>query len=80
MEIQLIEGQYSNNEAMELLTQLIHVKIKFHENKISGQCTEEDIKSRERRIKQLQKDLYEVRNFITAKGKSISLRSTIEIQ
>ena len=80
MDIQLIEGQYTNTEALDLLTQLIHVKIKFHENKISSQCTEEDIKSRERRIKQLQKDLFEIRKFITANAESVSLKSFITIQ
>ena len=80
MDIQLIEGQYTNKEAIELLNQLIHVKIKFHENKISGQCTEEDMKSRERRIKQLQKDLFEIRNFITANAGAVSLKSSIAIQ
>ena len=81
MEIQLIDGQYTSADALELLTQIIHVKIKFHENKISGKSTEEDVKARERRIKQLQKDLFELRNYISSKrGGAIALRSTVVIK
>jgi len=59
--MQLIQGNFSKKDAIEIITQMIHVKIKFHENKINSQSSEEDIKMRERRITQLQKDLYEAR-------------------
>ncbi|PWK80171.1 hypothetical protein LX99_00635 [Mucilaginibacter oryzae] len=80
MDIQLIEGHFSSADALDLLTQMIHVKIRFHENKISGQCTEEDIKSRERRIKQLQKDLFNIRELIGGKGGPVELKSVVAIQ
>ncbi len=43
MNIQLIQGEFNSNDALELITQLIHVKIKYHENKINANATEEDI-------------------------------------
>lgn len=64
MNIPLIQGQFSAKDATDLITQLIHVKIKFHEGKINHASSEEDIKMREQRIKQLQKDLYEARLFL----------------
>jgi hypothetical protein len=80
MHIQLLQGQFSANEALSLLTQLIHVKIKFHENKIDGDSNEEEIKMRETRIKQLQKDLYEARQYIDKKGGSIDLQAAIHCE
>ena len=64
MNFQLIKGHFSTKEAIELVTQMVHVKIKFQESKIQNASSEEDIKMRESRIKQLQKDLYEMKNVI----------------
>jgi cob(I)alamin adenosyltransferase len=63
--IDLIRGDYNREDAMELITQLFQVKIKFHEKKIRhSEQTEEDIKMRERRISELQKDLIYIRDAI----------------
>ena len=80
MNIQLIQGQFNAKDAIDIITQMIHVKVKFHENKITGNCTEEDIKLSETKIKRLQKDLFEIRKFVETKGGNISLESAIEIQ
>ncbi len=79
MTIQLIQGQFSAEEAIDIITKMVHVKIKFHENKIHSHANEEDIKMREKRIKQLQKELFEVRNFIDAKKAKIEMHSLVEI-
>lgn len=79
MEIQLILGRFSAKEAIELITQMIHVKIKYHESKISSESSEEDIKRREGRIKQLQKDLFEIRKHIQAKGETVDIDAKISI-
>jgi hypothetical protein len=79
MILSLIKGNFTSKEAMELITELIHVKIKFHENKIKLADQEEDIKMREKRIKQLQKELYEVKNYIDRKKESISLFGEINL-
>ena len=79
MNIQLIQGNFSAKDAIDIITQMIHIKIKFHENKISNNSNEEDIKMREKKIKQLQKDLFEARKHIEQKGGSIDIKAIIEI-
>ncbi len=79
MTIQLIKGQFNAKEAIELIAQMIHVKIKFHEAQISDASIEEDIKMRENRIKQLQKDLYNARNFIKQQEGNIAIESEIKL-
>ncbi len=79
MNIQLIQGQFSGKEAIDLLTELIHVKVKFHERLISREDNEEDIKMREKRIKILQKDLFEARRYIEQKGGTININATVDI-
>ena len=80
MNIQLIHGQFTTKDAIDIITKMIHVKIAFHENKITGNCTEEDIKFSETKIKRLQNELFEMRKHIEAKGKEVAIQSTIEIQ
>lgn len=79
MTIQLIHGQFSVSEAIEIITKMINVKIKFHEGKIHANANEEDIKMREKRIKQLQKELFEVRNLIDDKKVNVEMDSLLEI-
>ncbi len=80
MKIQLIEGHFSTKDAIEIITQMIHVKIRFHENKIDNSNNEEDVKMREKKIKLLQKNLFEFRKEMEAmKGKEVSLNSEIEV-
>ncbi|MCY7421407.1 MAG: hypothetical protein LH478_06640 [Chitinophagaceae bacterium] len=80
MTIQLIQGQFNATDALALITQMIQIKIKFHENKINGESNEDDIKSRESKIKRLQKNLHEIRQEIAATGKLVTIHSTIEIE
>ncbi|GAB2628857.1 hypothetical protein GCM10027035_23440 [Emticicia sediminis] len=79
MNIKLIQGQFGGREAIELITQMIHTKVKFHENIIGNNDNEEDIKMRENRIKQLQKDLFDARQYIENKGENVSINASIEI-
>lgn len=79
MNIQLIQGQFSANEAIEIITQMIQVKIKFHENKINNSHGEEATKMREKRIKDLQQDLHSVRNYIQNHGENITLQSELTL-
>lgn len=80
MNIQLIQGEFSAQDALELITQMIHVKIRYHENKIASKSNEEDIKYRESKIKKLQKDLYELRNNISTKTDPAIINATINIE
>ncbi len=79
MNIQLINGKFPTKEALDMITQMIHVKIRYHENKIDANTSEEDIKSREKRIKELQKDLFDLRKQIEANEKAIDIRSEIKL-
>ena len=80
MIIQLIEGKFSSKDALELVTQMINVKIKYHENKIGSNSSEEDIKSRETKIKKLQKELFELRTTIDSNSKSLIIEGIIKIE
>ena len=79
MNLQLIKGSFKSPEAVEILSQLVNVKIKFHESKIENSQNEEDIKMREKRIKQLQQEFYETKQAILSKGKTCELESGITI-
>ena len=69
MTIKLLQGDFEKNEAIAILTRLIDVKIKHHESSIALLANEEDVKSRENKIKNLQKSLFEMRQFIEQKNK-----------
>jgi hypothetical protein len=79
MELQLLNDTFSTNESIEILNQLFQVKIKFHEDKIKMSQNEEDVKMRERKIKFLQNELAEARQFISTKSGYISLSSQITL-
>lgn len=79
MEIKLIRGEFNANDALTLITQMIHTKIKYHENMISNDISEEDVKYRESKIKHLQKELYELRRNIHGASKNFVIEATIHV-
>ena len=79
-EIQLINGHFSPRESIELLTKMIHVKIRFHEDRIQSHSDEEDTKMREARIKLLQKQLYDLRQLLENETGDIALRASIHVE
>jgi cob(I)alamin adenosyltransferase len=79
MKLQLLDGTFSQAEALEILTQLVHVKIKFLENKIEKSHHEEDIKMRESRIKQLQKEFYDLKKNILSGDATVHLDAEIQL-
>ncbi len=80
MNVQLIQGEFNSKDAIDLLTQMIHVKIKYHEAKINSQSSEEDIKTRESKIKHLQKDLFELRKTVNSKTNGVKVEAVIKIE
>lgn len=78
--IQLINGNFSQTEAIELLTKMVQVKVAFHESKIDASLNEDDIKMREKRIIQLQNALKEAREALAENGDACSLKAEIMIQ
>lgn len=80
MKIQLLKGSFEPKELEKILTELIHVKIKYHEGKIKNDDEEETIKMRENRIIKLQKELFEVREYINKSPKNIVVDSEIVLE
>lgn len=80
MNIQLIKGEFKAIDALELISQLILAKIKYHENKITQDSNEEDAKYRESKIKTLQKELFELRNNLNVKGSNLKIETIIKIE
>ncbi|MGM9507037.1 hypothetical protein ACS5NO_04905 [Larkinella sp. GY13] len=80
MEMQLIQGQFSAQDSIQLLTEMVHVKIKYHESKIGSNSSEEDVKMREKRIKTLQKDLSDLRQAIQSSRGPVSIDSVLTIR
>lgn len=81
MEIKLIDGVFTTDEAESLLTTIFKTKIAFHEQKIKTiQVMEEDIEHSERRIIQLQETLREAIREMREKGEThTSLNAYIEV-
>ena len=80
MNIQLIKGDFNAKDALELVGQMIHIKIKYHENKVNSLSNEEDIKTRESKIKHLQKELCELRQHIKSIDKNVQIEAIIKIK
>jgi hypothetical protein len=79
MNIELINGSFTREEALELITELISTKIRFHEKKISLSDQLEDIQFREKKIKKLSQILKELRNQENP-SKKINMNAEITIQ
>lgn len=80
MKLRLIEGEFERDDALEIITQMIHVKIKYHELKINNSFNEEDVKLRETKIKNLQKELYDLRNYLNSNETKIKINSQLDIE
>ena len=80
MNIQLIQGQFNANDAIDIITKMIDVKIKYHENKINCSSNEEDVKMREAKIKWLQKQLFECRNNMADNIVKVKLNAIIQMK
>lgn len=80
MSFDLMKGTYSSAEAIELLTELTRVKIRFHERKIENSLNEEDVKMREKRISELQHHLSKIRNTLQQSTNSCSLHAAIHVE
>ena len=73
MIIQLMQGQFKPTEAVEIISQMINIKIKYQESKITASCSEEDIKNRESKIIRLQKELNDAKNSILSKNEELKI-------
>lgn len=69
----LISGRFTKEDAQRIVTGLVDVKIKYHEEKIRQSDSEEDIKMREKKIKDLQLNLYEFRRHLKHQKELVEL-------
>jgi hypothetical protein len=76
MNLQLIDGHYNYQDAMEIISRLVEAKIRFHENKIDTDLDEDDIKMREKKIKTMQTELSRMRSQLRNE-KNISIHAAI---
>ena len=80
MKIQLLKGSFDSKDVEKIISDLLQVKIKYHEEKIGIDDEEETIKMRENRIIKLQNELTELRKFLSDKvNTSLSIDSEISI-
>lgn len=80
MQIQLVEGDFNKADTLELLSQMIQVKIRYHEKSIQKNSSEEDIKYRESKIKFLQDELLQLREEINRSSNHVHLHATITME
>lgn len=79
MELQLIQGQFTSQETVALLREMVDVKIKFHERKIATAASEEDIKFREKRIKDLQAEWQQIQVQIQQNEIPVSFKAAVNV-
>jgi hypothetical protein len=79
MDLQILKGNYSTAETIALLEKFVAVKINFIEQKIGNDSSEEDIKMRERRIKELQNNFSTIKQNLLVKAGFCNLQSTIQV-
>jgi len=79
MHLQLLNGSFTKSEALDLITQMVSVKIKFHEDRIERDANEEDSKMREAKIRYLQNELLKVKSYLSAKQGMVDLHGMIEL-
>lgn len=79
MTVQLVTGEFSKTETIDMITQMFEMRIKFHEDKIMSSHNEEDVKMREKKIKFLQGELAQARNYLVNKGEPIAVSCTITL-
>jgi hypothetical protein len=77
MKLSLLKGSFSKKEIETLVTELVQVKIKFHEDKIRNSDEEETIKMRENRIIKLQNELKELRSFLNNSDSYVNVDADI---
>lgn len=79
MHLTLIDGTFSAAEAQELITRLVQVKLRFHEERIRPGSSEEDVHMREQRITRLQQELAAFRQQLPPHDHAIQLHALVEL-
>ena len=79
IQVKLIDGAFASADAASILRGMIEVKVKFHEEKISRLSNMEEIKMRENRIKELQRILSNIQEWLKTHGDQANLELTLSV-
>ena len=77
MEFSLINGSYPKQDAIDILSRMIQVKIDFHTGKFESEKTEDAKNARLTRIEELEEELNRVKAAINASKNRIAISSQI---
>ncbi len=79
MNLTLIEGKFTPAESIDIISKMVAVKIKFHEEKINNNHNQEDIKMREKKIKSLQHELDQLRQHMKSQTAGVNINAAIQM-
>ncbi len=79
MELELLQGRFDAKECLALVREMVALQIKFHERKIATVLSEEDIKFREKCIKNLQAQLQHFTLQLQQKESSSFVKATFHV-
>lgn len=79
MKIQLTDGTFDSDDAMNIALKMIEIKINYHENMIRSADLEEDIEFRERKIRTLCESMDYLRKNLHNKRSKVVMKSVIII-
>ena len=78
MILDILKEEFLAKDAKEIIIQIIHSTIKYHEHKIIANLDDdEDLILRESKIIELHKYLYETQEYINKSTQPISLRAQV---
>lgn len=77
--MELFKGHYSAKDAEEIIDKMVKINIEFHEKKINQSDQEEDIKMREKRIRELQAHHAQLKSDLILSRKNVELATNIEV-
>lgn len=79
MDIQLIQGEFSTAETIDIVAQMVQVRIRFHERAIASNSSEEDIEYRESRIRSLQRELHDLKQQFSLPDQRLTMEARIRL-
>lgn len=80
MVVHQLQGRFKASEALVLVTQMIHLKIKHHESKLKQDSSVDEVKYQEAQIKSLQKELFELTSRLDGQGNNLKIDAIITIE
>ena len=79
MNVSLLKGSFSPNDLEKIISELIHVKIKFHEAKIQSSDDEETMKMRRTASSGYRTTLSRVRTYLREAGPVVNVEAHITL-